>query len=66
MNELLDAVRPQIALISASEKNPPAGAVLADLEGRGIRWYATMYGSINLTSDGYQVRVEQNMKEVVP
>ncbi len=60
LNELLDAVRPQIALISASIKNPPAGAVLADLEGRGIRWYATMHGSINLTSDGYQVTIEQN------
>ena len=62
LKELLDAVQPRIALISASEKNPPAGAVLADLESRGIRWYATMYGSINLTSDGYQISVEQNRK----
>ena len=66
LNRLLDAVRPQLAVIPASEKNPPAGAVLADLEARGIRWYATMYGSILLTSDGYQVTAEQNMKDIIP
>lgn len=60
LDQLLDAVRPQIAVIPASRKNPPAGAVLANLEARGIRFYITMDGSITLTSDGYQVAVTQN------
>lgn len=62
VDKLLDAVDPAIALIQASDKNPPAGALLSDLQARDIRWYATMHGSINLRSDGYAVTVEQNVK----
>jgi len=60
--QLLDAVKPQIAVIPASVKNPPAGATISDLEGRGVRWYSTHQGSITLVSDGYSVAVSQNKK----
>lgn len=59
LDRLLDGVSPTIAVIPASVKNPPAGAVTALLEGRGIRWYCTMNGSVTLTSDGHQVTVSQ-------
>ncbi len=59
LDQLLDAVQPQIAVIPASRKNPPAGAVLANLEARGVRFYITMEGSVTLISDGYQVTVTQ-------
>lgn len=59
LDQLLDLVQPQIAVIPASKKNPPAGAVLADLDARGIRWYVTMNGGITIISDGYQVTVLQ-------
>jgi competence protein ComEC len=62
LGALLDAVKPQIAIIPCSVKNPPAGAVISDLDARGIRWYATMNGSVTLTSDGYQVTATQNRK----
>ena len=60
--QLLGAVKPQIAVIPASVKNPPAGATISDLEGRGVRWYSTHQGSITLVSDGYSVAVSQNKK----
>lgn len=63
LDKLLDAVSPEIAIIPASLKNPPAGAMLLNLEHRGIRWYSPMYGSITLTSDGYQVTVKQNIRQ---
>ncbi len=59
LDQLLDLVKPQIAVIPASRKNPPAGAVLADLDARGIRRYITMDGGITIISDGYQVTVTQ-------
>lgn len=62
LDVLLDAVKPDIAIIPASDKNPPAGAVLSNLEGRNIRWYSPMFGSITLTSDGFGVTVKQNIK----
>ncbi len=62
LDELLDSVNPQIAIIPASAKNPPAGAVIANLEARGIRWYATLNGSVSLTSDGYGISIEQTRK----
>ena len=62
LDALLDAIKPEIAIIPASNKNPPAGALLSNLEGRNIRWYSPMYGSITLTSDGYGVTVKQNIK----
>lgn len=62
LDTLLDAVKPEIAIIPASDKNPPAGAVLSNLEGRNIRWYSPMYGSITLTSDGFGMTVKQNIK----
>lgn len=62
LSELLDAVRPEIALIPCSKKNPPAGAVTADLDARGIRWYATKDGAVSLTSDGYALTAKQTMK----
>lgn len=60
---LLDAVKPEVALIPCSAKNPPAGAVTADLEARGIRWYATKDGAVSLTSDGYALTAKQTMKD---
>lgn len=62
LDTLLDKVNPKIAVIPASAKNPPAGAVIADLEARGIRWYCTKDGSVSLTSDGYGISVEQTRK----
>lgn len=59
---LLDLINPKIAVIPASAKNPPAGAVISNLETRGIRWYSTMDGSVSLTSDGYGITVEQTRK----
>lgn len=60
---LLDAVKPRLAVIPCSAKNPPAGAVTADLEGRGVRFYATKDGAIMLTSDGFELTVKQTKKE---
>ncbi len=60
--QLLDAVKPRIAVIPASVKNPPAGETLSMLEGRGVRWYSTHQGSITLVSDGYSVAVSQKKK----
>ncbi len=62
IDKLLDAVQPAIAIIPASEKNPPAGALLSNLTNRNIRWYATMHGSVNITSDNYNVTVRQKVK----
>lgn len=63
LGQLLDAVQPEIALIPCSAKNPPAGAVIADLDARGIRWYATKDGAVSLSSDGYGLTVKQTMKD---
>ncbi|MDI9519814.1 MAG: MBL fold metallo-hydrolase [Bacillota bacterium] len=62
LDVLLDNVSPRIAVIPASAKNPPAGAVISDLEARGIRWYCTKDGSVSLTSDGYGISIEQTKK----
>ena len=62
LDMLLDAVKPEIAVIPSSAKNPPAGAVISNLETRGIRWYATKDGSVSLTSDGYGISIEQTRK----
>ncbi len=65
IDKLLDAVQPAIAIIPASDKNPPAGALLSNLTNRDIRWYATKHGSVNLTSDNFNVTVRQNIKTPV-
>jgi len=58
--ELLDAWRPQVALISAGRGNAfghPAPDVLARLEGAGARVLRTdRDGEITLTTDGHGVR----------
>lgn len=53
------AVLPRYAAITCSEKNPPAGAVLALLEELGVRTYLTMDGDIALTSDGQGITFKQ-------
>ena len=62
LSQLLDSLKPGIAILTARAKNPPAGALTADLDARGIRWYCTMDGSITLTSDGYGLSVVQSKK----
>lgn len=57
--DFIRAVAPRYVLITCSEKNPPAGAVLALLQELGSQTYLTMDGSITLTSDGYGITFEQ-------
>lgn len=62
LGQLLDSLKPEIAILTASAKNPPAGALISDLDARGIRWYCTMDGSITLTSDGHGMSLVQTRK----
>ncbi len=55
----LRAVAPAYAVITCSEKNPPAGAVLELLRQLGTRVYLTMEGDIALTSDGQSITFKQ-------
>lgn len=55
----LDAVAPEIAVITCSRKNPPDRAVADLLASRGILTLLTMDGDITLTSDGQQIAWHQ-------
>lgn len=55
----LDAVHPRYAVITCSDKNPPAGAVLDALATRGIQVWLTKDGDIALTSDGRNITLKQ-------
>jgi len=55
----LQAVRPRWAVITCSQKNPPAGAVLDILQRIGARIYLTMDGDIALQSDGQAITFKQ-------
>jgi competence protein ComEC len=65
--ELLDAWRPQIALISAGRGNTfghPAPEVLRGLESIGARVFRTdLDGEITVETDGRQVRVRTFRQE---
>lgn len=65
LDVLLDAVKPSLVLIPASEKNPPAGALISDLEAKGIDWYCSKDGSVTLESDGLNITVSRKTKTVV-
>lgn len=55
----LHAVQPRWAVITCSQKNPPAGAVLDILQRIGARIYLTMDGDIALQSDGQAITFKQ-------
>lgn len=55
----VQAVQPQYAVITCSQKNPPAGAVLELLSHLNIKTYLTMDGDIALTSDGQTITFKQ-------
>lgn len=55
----LRAAAPAYAVITCSEKNPPAGAVLALLQQMGVQTYLTKDGDIALTSDGQAITFKQ-------
>lgn len=55
----LEAVAPSYAVITCSNKNPPAGAVTEALMARGIPMWLTKNGDITLTSDGKEITVKQ-------
>ncbi len=52
-------VQPENAIITCSDKNPPAKATLAALEQAGTIVYETRNGDILVTSDGKRLQVEQ-------
>ncbi len=53
------AVQPRYAVITCSDKNPPAPAVLALLESLGTQTWLTVDGHIDLTSDGHTITIKQ-------
>lgn len=55
----LDAVSPGYAVITCSDKNPPADAVLDALAARNTQVWLTKDGDITLTSDGQAIMFTQ-------
>lgn len=55
----LQAVRPRLAVITCSEKNPPAPEVLALLEEQGARVWLTMHGPVDIVTDGSTFTIDQ-------
>ncbi len=57
--ELLGAIRPQIAVICDSDKNPAEERTLALLEREGVETWETKNGEVVVTSDGRSLSVTQ-------
>lgn len=60
LNDLLDAVSPQTAVICCSEKNPAEEETLQILEERRIKVWDTKEQSVVTVCDGEHITIEQN------
>lgn len=58
--KFFDAVSPEYAVITCSEKNPPDGSVLSFLEQTGCTTLLTKDGTVRFVSDGKKVSASQN------
>ncbi|MCD7854446.1 MAG: MBL fold metallo-hydrolase [Clostridiales bacterium] len=59
LKTLVEAVSPQYAIITSSDKNPEDEETLALLENEGVETYITREGDISILSDGKTISIKQ-------